>query len=240
MILGEALSCLPKFDGEPQFVLKGGVALEMRLGLDARATSDLDVTFRREMTKVSDALDEAFRSPIGDFTLRRHAGPTELYKMVQFKIRLNYFGKDWNTVTLEVSPYEGPELPAEDVKAISLAEFGLIGPLTLPCMPLVQQVAQKIHGATKQLPDGKTNERYRDLMDILLMEALCPPSPQLRVACEETFSIRNAHSWPPEIVVYDHWIDPFRTDAAKSGAAIDDVHVAAGRVRDYIAAIAQA
>jgi hypothetical protein len=46
-------------DGEPIFLLKGGVAMEMRLQLRARATRDYDSAFRARAEEVLDHLDEA-------------------------------------------------------------------------------------------------------------------------------------------------------------------------------------
>jgi hypothetical protein len=45
MILAGALERAQLPGGVPAFVLKGGVALELRLRLRARATRDFDVTF---------------------------------------------------------------------------------------------------------------------------------------------------------------------------------------------------
>ena len=46
-------------DGEPLFTLKGGAAMELRLGLNARASKDYDAAFRDRAEGMLDALDEA-------------------------------------------------------------------------------------------------------------------------------------------------------------------------------------
>lgn len=73
---------------------------------------------------------------------------------------------------MEVSAYEGTDLPAEEVPAISLADFGLHGPERLPCMPLVKQVAQKLHAMTETLESGYPNERFRDLWDLWVLREM--------------------------------------------------------------------
>lgn len=54
-------------DGEPLFLVKGGVAMEMRVETGARATKDFDTAFRESMEAVTDHLDPALRAGYGDF-----------------------------------------------------------------------------------------------------------------------------------------------------------------------------
>jgi hypothetical protein len=58
-------------DGEPLFLVKGGVAMELRIDSGARATKDLDTAFRASMNAVTDHLDPALRAGYGDFTATR-------------------------------------------------------------------------------------------------------------------------------------------------------------------------
>jgi hypothetical protein len=46
---------------DPLFVLKGGAAMELRLGLRARATKDFDATFRHAVLNMVEHLDDALR-----------------------------------------------------------------------------------------------------------------------------------------------------------------------------------
>lgn len=56
---------------DPVLVLKGGAAMERRLGLRARATKDFDATFRHAVLNMVDHLDDALRRGHGDFTATR-------------------------------------------------------------------------------------------------------------------------------------------------------------------------
>lgn len=58
-------------DGEPLFLVKGGVAMELRVDTGARATKDLDTAFRESMEAVGDHLDPALHAGYGDFTATR-------------------------------------------------------------------------------------------------------------------------------------------------------------------------
>lgn len=58
-------------DGEPLFLVKGGVEMELRVDLNARVTKDFDIAFRESMEVVTDHLDPALRGGHGDFTATR-------------------------------------------------------------------------------------------------------------------------------------------------------------------------
>jgi hypothetical protein len=57
--------------GKSMFVVKGGVAMELRLHLDARATRDLDAVFLGGFEEWLDALDDAFEESVAGFELSR-------------------------------------------------------------------------------------------------------------------------------------------------------------------------
>ncbi len=69
MIASLALERARDDHGAPLFLVKGGVMIELRLGLRARATRDLDAVFRADFATWLDHFDEAIRQPVGDFTL---------------------------------------------------------------------------------------------------------------------------------------------------------------------------
>lgn len=58
--------------------------------------------------------------------------------------------------------------------------------------------------------------------------------------CEETFRIRARHSWLPEVVAHDHWVEPFSALAMGEGISVPDALQAAADVRGYVSAIAVA
>ncbi|HSU95872.1 MAG TPA: nucleotidyl transferase AbiEii/AbiGii toxin family protein [Gemmatimonadaceae bacterium] len=239
MMLGGALSRLQAEDQGPAFLVKGGVSLELRLRLKARATKDYDTVFRGERDKLLDALDEAFATPYEGFTFRV-TRPHQMTHMTRLDIKVEYQGKTWASIQMEVSSWEGTLLPPEEVPAISLADFGLVGPASLPCLPLTKQVAQKLHAMTELLPDGQPNERVRDLLDLWVLRDLVPPSLALRLICEETFRVRQLQPWPPEIVVPPHWEASFIELARSLELPIDDAEVAATDVRSYVQRIVNA
>jgi hypothetical protein len=75
MIVTAVLDRVRDEDGEPIFLLKGSVAMELRLQLRARATGDYDAAFRTRTEEVIDRLDEALAQPWNSFNLTRDARP---------------------------------------------------------------------------------------------------------------------------------------------------------------------
>jgi Nucleotidyl transferase AbiEii toxin, Type IV TA system len=245
MVLLAALEPLRDDHGRSLFVLKGGVAMELRLGLEARATNDLDTVFRQSMDGMLGRLDEALRDGYGDFTFERSEaeliGETGSQRT---DVKLSYRGRRWGTVHFEIAPAEGKSLEdVDNVDAIGIDSFGIEGPKEVPCLTIRYQLAQKLHACTEPPPDGKNeNHRFHDLIDLLLLEGLIPVGgfPPVRVACVDTFSVRARQAWPPDLVVYPSWFEAYERLAVEQGFAITDVEEAAMRVRGLIATIDEA
>lgn len=246
------------------FEIKGGAAIEMRMrrlnatpeeviatvpSVKPRATRDLDATFRGEMDELQQAVEMAFAEPHLGFVLRPEVETPNAPFMRRFRVRVAYLEKgigseraprDLNSVTLEVSHYEGTHYPAERVPAFSLKPFGIAGPSDLPCLPLPKQIAQKIHAVTEVPDSGRANERFRDLLDLAMLSVLAPPSPHLRAVCEETFTLRAKQAWPPAIVVHSGWIQPLEQRAKEMGLSITTTEDIAEYVASYVGQIAKA
>lgn len=247
-------------DGEPAFHFKGGAAIELRMrqlrkasdpapgGFRPRATKDLDATYRGELQDLETAVRAALAEPRHNFAFRVEVETPDAPHMRRFSIRVSYreerFGrmveKPFSNVQLEVSIYEGTPRAPEMVPAFSLQPFGLEGPDSLPCIPLTKQIAQKIHAVTEPPADGRTNDRFRDLLDIVMLSALIPASLELREVCEETFAVRQRHGWPPEVVLYLHWREPMEQRAKEMGLDPQSADDMVAHVAEFIRDIARA
>jgi hypothetical protein len=251
-------------DGESLFELKGGAAIELRmrrlkpLGADGiapeasvrpRATRDLDATYRGEMAQLETAVSQALAHPHADFTFRVEIETPDAPHMRRFRVRVAYLQAGpggirvpnaLNSVKLEVSCYEGTYYPPEMVPAYSLKPFGIEGPDELPCLALPKQIAQKIHAVTETLEGDRKNERFRDLVDIVMLSTIVPRSRDLRAICEETFAIRGKHGWPPDVIAHPEWIEPMEQRAAEMGLPARTADEIIDFVTKYVADIAAA
>lgn len=229
---------------DPVFVLKGGAAMELRLGLRARATKDFDAAYREAMEGMLDRLDVALRHGHGDFTATR-TQPTSIVETnaVRLDIKLTYRGRSWATVQLEVAAAEGTAgREIERIPGKPLDALGLEGPEDVPCVSIRYQIAQKIHACTEVPSGAKENDRFRDLIDLLLLEELIEDDEwtAVRQACEELFQLRSKHTWPPQVIVFDSWPGPFLALADELAFPLTDVQEAASAVQAMIARISSA
>jgi hypothetical protein len=98
MIVTAVLDRVRDEDGEPIFLLKGGVAMELRLQLRARATNDYDAAVRARAEEVMGRLDEALSQPWNNFKLTRDV-PEVITNTnaVRVRLRLSYRGGSGRT-----------------------------------------------------------------------------------------------------------------------------------------------
>jgi hypothetical protein len=95
------------------------------------------------------------------------------YKPQRFDVQLQYKGKAFSTIQIELA-LDGVGA-ADMVDGIDLGFFGLDAP-PIPCMSIPLQMAQKLHACTDPYDgEGRENDRARDLVDLWLLEALLPP-----------------------------------------------------------------
>jgi Nucleotidyl transferase AbiEii toxin, Type IV TA system len=103
------------------------------------------------------------------------------------------------------------------------------------------QIAQKLHACT-EIIEGRDNDRFRDLIDLLMLAELVPDDQwsETRDACEEVFALRAKHAWPPDLTVFPSWPAAYTALARQMAFPITEVREAAVSVRDLIARIAGA
>ncbi|MEX0834977.1 MAG: nucleotidyl transferase AbiEii/AbiGii toxin family protein, partial [Nitriliruptor sp.] len=159
-------------DGGARFLLKGGAWLELRLGLQARATADIDLLFRGDFDDLLATLDDVLATPWGALELQRGQVSAidraqRLIKPRRFDIRLQVRGRTWRRIQVEVSPDEGDAgARSETVAPPLLDHFGLPSPGELAGIVMDYQVAQKLHACTDPHdPPTQINDRVRDLAD---------------------------------------------------------------------------
>lgn len=219
----------------PRFVIKGGVALELRLRDRARATKDLDLILNLDQGDLLEMLEDALAEPYEGFTFRRKGEELRMKNgAVRAKIQVSFHGREWGTVEVDVARREG-ETEVDLLPSIPLLhEFGITGPEELECISLRHHVAQKFHAMTRPMPEGNQNDRFRDLVDLLMMRVFVTDYLALREACEEVFARRDTHRWPPVITPPDHWREPFRRMAAENDLPIRDLDAAAVEIQQFV------
>jgi hypothetical protein len=194
-------------EGKPLFAVKGGVSMELRLGLRARTTKDLDAVFRGAFEGWLAALDDALAEDIEEFSFSR--GEPEAIRDTksprQHHHRLQ--GEALGQGPVRGRPVEvGSVLDVDRVDPFDIGQFGLRAPGQISVVGLPYLIAQKLHACTEVF-GGEENARVHDLMDLLLVRDLLAPKDLRRVreACTAIFNNRQKQTWPPRLTVYRSW-----------------------------------
>lgn len=253
MVLAGVLERFAAEDDGCTFTVKGGVALELRLGKEARATKDIDLVLHDAASDLVGALEQAValtgpgsgsRDIPGyqGFQFRRRRPPIRLDNgAVNVELRVSYRGGDWTTISVDIARAEPGESETEMLAAVKFDDaLGIAGPTHVPCLPLRFHIAQKLHGMTLPPRANKKNERFKDLVDLMLMEAMVSDYAGLRDACEQVFRHRGTHDWPPILALPPHWADSYAALAKDIGLPVQDAEEAMERVRAFVARIASA
>ena len=242
MVMIGALDRVQADPDQPLFLVKGGVAMELRLRQGARATRDLDMVFLGDPEQLLAALDAALAEPYSLFSFERGAAePIGTTQSQRLDVKVAFNGRSWATVRLEISPPEGRSGDESQVlDAISIEDFGLIGPEKVRCLSIRYQIAQKLHACTEVFPSGRENDRFRDLIDLLLLRALDPDLTAIRHACVDIFTSRAKHAWPPTLNAPSSWAEPYARLAGELEFAITDLDEAARLVGEFIGEIDEA
>jgi hypothetical protein len=205
-------------------VFKGGMALEVRFDLRARASKDLDVSLPIPVEAIAGILPQILACGFDDFTLHIRDEPRhfERVNVLRFGVQILYKRRNFFSIDLDVSAMTRE--PAVDrLSAAMLPHIGLPGPITIPILDDATQLAHKLHAATEILPPPASNERYRDVLDALMLFEGFTTSDclnALRVTCRAEFSARGTHPWPPALADTAAWRSGLEEEAQRHGSSV--------------------
>ena len=192
------------------WILKGGFALELRLGERARMTKDLDLGVDLgyfHTTEVSPAivarkLREDVSLPNEDsFTfIVPEVGEQDLsipgVKAFRYTVEARLDGRRFETNRIDVG-FGDPLIPPFDtLESSDLLSFANIPRATLRTTSRAQHFAEKVHALTRPWED-RINTRVKDLADIILLLNLGLSETQVvKKMITEIFASRKTHEIP--------------------------------------------
>ena len=158
-----------------QWILKGGLALQLRLGDRARTTKDIDLLFLKEENIIYNSLLTASSLDIGDWFSFEIGRPSSQLERNEGGIRHNVHtlldGRTFERFKLDVG-VDDPVVEAVDyLTTPDLLSFAGIEPVVVPCYPITQQLAEKIRAYSKEYSSGRSS-RVKDFVDMLLLAEL--------------------------------------------------------------------
>ncbi len=189
-----------------RWVLKGGLALDYRLGSRARTTKDMDLGRHDDEVAATADLRAAQRLDLGDlfvFQIERtsHLDATLEGAAVRYRVRAELAGRPFETVTIDIGFSPPASFTPETLRTSDLLAFASIEALMVPVLPLTQHVAEKVHAYTRTYgEEGGSSTRVKDLVDLVLIASTEPiHAGALRVALEDTFASRATHPLPSSL-----------------------------------------
>jgi hypothetical protein len=222
-----------------RYAVKGGMALEVRFGMRARASRDVDVSVPILFEDIPRVLDDVLTVGFDNFTMRRRGSlrVLEQVKAYRAEVEIQYAGKVLYKLHLDIngSDFE----PSVDVVPSGvLTELGLPGPVQVALLDVTAQLAHKIHAATQPSTETYQNERYRDVLDALIIaEIVSLDYDWVRIVCGAEFARRGTHGWPPSFDLDERWRAGLLAEAASHGGFPRDAKVIAERFKDLLAKI---
>lgn len=189
------------------WLLKGGLALQLRMGEHARTTQDVDVLLTLPRAAVHSAIVQAVSLDLADwfvFVLRPGfaalPGPTADGGH-RFYITALVDRRTFEGFHVDIGLGDPVLEPAESLTAPPLLAFAGIPPATIPCYPISQHLAEKIHAYVKPRASGEST-RVKDLVDMLLISAHMPVNAAaLRAALQATFAAESSGELPLRLPV---------------------------------------
>jgi hypothetical protein len=225
------------------WIVKGGFSLELRYGMEARATKDLDLSLpdasalgpghaALEMGLL-EVLQDAADRDVGDGFVVVIGEPRQQFDAppaggARFPVEVRLDARIFSTFHLDVGVGDAVVDPPEWFSGEEFLAFARIPAARIAVLPVAQQFAEKAHIYT--LPrSGPANTRVKDLVDLALTLEREPPDPQRsRVAVEATFARRGTHPIPVALPPPPaSWADAFVRLAREAGLgspSADEAH----------------
>ncbi|MEN8171548.1 MAG: nucleotidyl transferase AbiEii/AbiGii toxin family protein [Chloroflexota bacterium] len=185
------------------WILKGGLAMQLRFGVQSRTTKDIDLLTKELAVNIFDSLLEAADLNKGDwFTFevsQTEDVPQDVFGGYRYHIQCRLDGRIFEAFNVDVGVgdilVEGYDILHFD----PILDFAGITSTEVPCYPVTQQIAEKLHALTREYASGGST-RVKDVVDILLLAGLGGINGvMLSKAINGTFELRNTHPVPNEM-----------------------------------------
>lgn len=212
-----------------RFVLKGALALDLRLKATTRPTRDIDLgRYDDEQAAIED-ITAAQQLVLDDFftyvAIRTdELDQTDEFAAVRFHLTAQLAGRTFEQFTLDIGFTDTIPADPDAIRTSDLLAFAGIEPIELPTLPLALHLAEKVHAYTRTYgASARRSTRPKDLVDILLIAASEPIDPKaLRTALETTFSERRRQELPSSLPAPPgEWATPYGRLADEVGVEPD-------------------
>lgn len=222
-----------------EWALKGGLALQLRLGERSRTTKDVDLLALISTEKVLESLREAASLDLHDWFQFQVAEPAQVpfteKEAKRYPLSSMLDGRSFERFHIDIGIGDAVVEPFELLPITDLLEFAGLSPTKVPCYPVSQQIAEKLHAYTKPRGSG-TSSRVKDLVDLVLLSEMRSFSiSQLRLAVQATFLAEKTHAIP--LVIPEpprRWESEFRKICVDLGLGFLSLSQAHKKVQTFL------
>ena len=218
------------------WILKGGMALEVRWHDRARSTRDMDLAARHPLTTgvdaraalagplAVDADHDRFRFTVGD---ARDLQVDEAGRPGwRFPVEATLAGRQFAAVRVDLVIRETEISGTERLRLPGTLAFAGIGPCEVEVVDRSQHFAEKLHALTRTYT-SRPSTRVRDLVDlVLLIDDGLQPDARLYDTVVHVFEVRTSHPLPEELP------DPPADWSVRYRELADDLDVSAATFDD--------
>lgn len=220
------------------WVLKGGLALQLRLGERARTTKDIDLLFGEEPEEIYRRVREAASLELGDwfaFEVGRPSNRMDRGGGLRHSIHSLLDGRTFERFHLDVGAGDPIFEEVEYLNTPNLLAFAEIAPVSVPCYPISQQLAEKVRAYTQGYASGRSS-RVKDLVDMILLAEMGELTGEaLTGAIEVAFASLDIHTIPQRLPAPPRsWTPGFRRLADEVGLSERELDSAYAAVRRFI------
>lgn len=199
-----------------EWVLKGGFALELRLGNVARSTKDADFEWRLDEEDATERLLDAAALDLGGrfaFALERADEETDLPGGGQrWRVAVTLAGRSFEHTVIDVAFAAAPVQAPDQITTSNLLEFADIGTVEVPTLAIEQHLAEKLHAYTRTYAGGRPSTRVKDLVDVgVIASTSVIGAAKLAKAIAVIFERRAEHPVPTALPnPPPEWATPWR------------------------------
>jgi hypothetical protein len=195
--------------------LKGGFALELRLGAHARTTKDIDIDWTLGESEATELLLDAAAHELDDwfvFDVRRSRAEEELAGGGQrWTVRAELAGREFDSVAIDIGFRLPPVVPPDSVSASDLLAFAGIDAVIVPALAVEQHLAEKLHAFSRVYAGDQPSSRVKDLVDVVVIaRTTSVDGDWLTEAVTSIFERRGTHQVPRRLPTPpSDWVRPW-------------------------------
>lgn len=175
-----------------EWVLKGGLALLFRYGLQTRPTKDLDLRTPRDVTEAVDSfrqtvaaamVNDNFSFEFGEVAQEMQGAPGGSRRI---RVVARVAGRDFAAFHVDLSSGDALVDQPDLLQGSDILQFAGIAPVRFPVYPVAQHLAEKLHVYT--LPRAQENTRVRTSS----IWSLSPPPRGLRATVSQGVLVQHS------------------------------------------------